>query len=86
MNLKSELTSNDSKGSSGYNISYYFYVEFETLAGKNCPSLRYWMHSGDGLRKEAWKNSENLVTGIGEGRGSTSSFIFWSWQRKIRLI
>ena len=33
MNLQSELTSNNSKGSSGYNISYYFYVEFETLAG-----------------------------------------------------
>ena len=33
-----------------------------------------------------WKISGSLETGVGEGRGSTSSFIFRSWQRKLRLI
>ena len=54
---------------------YYFAVEVETSAEKNCPSLRYWLHSGDGIRKGAWENSGNLVTRVGVGRGSTSSFI-----------
>ena len=44
------------------------------------------MHSGDGIRKWAWENSGNLITGVGEGRGSTYSFIFWSWQCKRKLI
>ena len=76
MNLQPELTSNDYKSLSGYNISYYFALEVETSAGKNCHSLRYWVYSGDGVRKEAWKNSGNLVTGVGGGRGSTSLYIF----------
>ena len=86
MNLQLELTLNDSKNSSGCNICYYFAVEVETSAAKNCPSLRYWIHSGDGIRKGVWKNFGNLVTGVGKSRGSTSSFIFRSWQRKLRLI
>ena len=59
-------------------------MEIETSARKNCPSLRYWIHSGDGIRKGTWKNSG--IAGVGEGRGSTFSFIFRSWQRKLRLI
>ena len=48
------------------------------FAIKNCPSLRYWIQSGDGIRKGVWENSGNFVTGVGGSRGSTSSFIFRS--------
>ena len=72
------------KSSIDYDISYYFAVEFGTSDGENCPSLRYWIHSADRIRKEAQENSLNLVNGVGEGRGS--SFIFQLWQRKRRSI
>ena len=64
------------KSSIDNNISYYFAVEVATSDRKNCPSLGYWIHSGDGIRKKAQENSANLVNGVGGGRGSTSSFIF----------
>ena len=41
------------KSSIDYDISYYFAVEFGTSDGENCPSLRYWIHSADRIRKEA---------------------------------
>ena len=84
--MQPELTSNDCKSSSHYNILHYFAGEVEISAGKNCPSLRYWIHSGDGIRKEFWENSGNRVNGIGGRRELTFSFIFWLWQRKRRLI
>ena len=86
MKLQPELTLNDYKSSSDYDILHYFAVEVEISGGKNLPSLRYWIRSGDGIRKEVWKNSGNLVTGIGGRRELTFSFIFWLWQRKRRLI
>ena len=60
---------NDCKSLRDYNMLYYFAVEVETSAEKNCPSLRYWLHSGDGIRKGAWENSGNFVTGVGGDRG-----------------
>ena len=53
---------------SDYNMLYFFAVEVETSAEKNCPSLRYWLHSGDGIRKGAWENSGNFVIAVGGDR------------------
>ena len=41
------------KSSIDNNISYYFAVEVATSDRKNCPSLGYWIHRGDGIRKKA---------------------------------